>query len=84
MRLRHEETSRIKENMVSIRGIDSELKHDVLNPVISKLWNIASSQDSTLRIFPLSDWTKVDVREYVLAEKIDVVPMCFSPTRNVL
>lgn len=81
---RYERMTRTKKNMVSIRGIDSELKHDVHNSVISKLWNTASSKDSTLRVFPLSNWTELDVWEYVRAEKIDVVPMYFSHPRNVV
>lgn len=80
---REEEKSRAKEKMVSVRGRGSAWNPREQNPEINKLWNTAFSKETTLRVFPLSNWTELDIWEYVLAENIEVVPIYFSHERNV-
>lgn len=81
---REEEKSRAKEKMVSVRGADAGWNPREQNPEINGLWNTLFSKESTLRVFPLSNWTELDIWEYVQAEKIEVVPIYFSHERNVV
>ncbi len=75
---REERGAHSNENMVMVEG-----KNRAGNTEINKLWNTLCSKDSTLYVFPLSDWTESDIWEYVLAEKIEVAPMYFPHGRNV-
>lgn len=81
---REEEKSRAKEKMVSVRGAGAGWNPREQNPEINKLWNTSFTQETTLRVFPLSNWTELDIWEYVLAENIEVVPIYFSHERNVV
>lgn len=80
---REEEKSRAKEKMVSVRGINSRWNPREQNPEINKLWNTSFSKNTSLRVFPLSNWTELDIWEYIRDENIEVVPLYFSHYRRV-
>ncbi|MBQ2870772.1 sulfate adenylyltransferase subunit 2 [bacterium] len=80
---RDEEKSRAKERIVSIRDKNSRWNPRMQNPEIPPLYNTHFSQDTSLRIFPLSNWTELDIWEYIKLENIDIVPLYFSKERYV-
>jgi len=81
---RDEEKSRAKERIYSFR--DSLGQWDPKNQR-PELWNIFNSRiepGESIRVFPLSNWTEMDVWQYIHLEKIPVVPMYFAKDREVL
>ena len=79
---REEEKSRAKERMVSTRK-QNKWNPRSQNSEVNGLWNTFYNDDITLRVFPMSNWTELDIWEYIKAEKIDIVPLYFSHNRNV-
>ena len=80
---RDEEKSRAKERIVSIRDENSRWNPRAQNPEIFPLYNTLLSDKTSLRVFPLSNWTELDIWEYIKAENIEVVPLYFSKERKV-
>ncbi|MBC53020.1 MAG: sulfate adenylyltransferase subunit CysD [Gammaproteobacteria bacterium] len=79
---RDEEKSRAKERVFSVRG-----KNQVWDPKNQRpeLWNIFNTkvgQGESVRVFPLSNWTELDVWQYIMLEKIDLVDLYFAAPRN--
>src|SRR5687767_2326390 len=81
---RDEEKSRAKERVFSFR--DSRHRWDPKNqrPELWKLYNSRVHQGESIRVFPLSNWTELDVWLYVHREKIPVVPLYFARPRPVV
>jgi sulfate adenylyltransferase subunit 2 len=80
---RDEEKSRAKERIFSFR--DSRGQWDPKNQR-PELWNLFNSRiapGESLRIFPLSNWTELDIWEYIHVEKIPIVPLYFARERLV-
>ena len=80
---REEEKSRAKERMVSIRDKNNRWNPRIQNKEVNYLWNTYCADDTSLRVFPLSNWTEIDIWEYIKREKLEVVPLYFSHFRNV-
>lgn len=80
---RDEEKSRSKERIISIRDENFCWNPRTQNPEISPLYNTGFADGNSLRVFPLSNWTELDIWEYIRLEKIDVVPLYFSALRRV-
>ena len=81
---RDEERSRAKERVFSFR--DSRGQWDPRNQR-PELWNVFNTRvhsGESLRVFPLSNWTEIDVWEYIHAENIPIVPLYFAKLRPVL
>src|SRR3989454_1841089 len=81
---RDEEKSRAKERIYSFR--DSLGQWDPKNQR-PELWNIFNSRlgkDESIRVFPLSNWTELDVWLYIHAENIPIVPLYFAKERDVI
>ncbi len=81
---RDEESSRSKERIVSVRE-----KGHIWNPKNQKpeLWNLFNYEkknDQTLRVFPLSNWTEIDIWNYIFMEKIEIVDLYFSKKRKCI
>lgn len=81
---REEERSRAKERVFSFR--DSRGQWDPRNqrPEVWNLYNGRIAPGEGLRVFPLANWTEIDVWRYVAREKIPVVPMYFAEEREVV
>jgi sulfate adenylyltransferase subunit 2 len=81
---RDEEKSRAKERVVSVRspGHGWDPRHQ--RPELWRLYNTRLRAGESLRVFPLSNWTELDVWEYTRAEAIPVVPLYFAAPRPVL
>ncbi len=78
---RDEERSRAKERVFSVRGPGHTWEPKRQRPELWHLYNGNLAPDETLRVFPLSNWTELDVWTYILAEGIDVVPLYFAAPR---
>ncbi len=78
---RDEERSRAKERIFSVRGPGHTWEPKRQRPELWKLYNGSLAPGETLRIFPLSNWTELDVWSYILAEGMDVVPLYFAAPR---
>jgi sulfate adenylyltransferase subunit 2 len=78
---RDEERSRAKERIFSVRGPGHTWEPKRQRPELWNLYNGSLAPGETLRVFPLSNWTELDVWSYILAEGIDVVPLYFAAIR---
>ena len=78
---RDEERSRAKERIFSVRGPGHAWDPKRQRPELWHLYNSNLAPGETLRVFPLSNWTELDVWSYIAAEQIDVVPLYFATMR---
>ena len=81
---RDEEKSRAKERVYSFR--DSNHRWDPKNqrPELWNLYNARVNKGESIRVFPLSNWTELDVWQYIHLEKIPIVPLYFAKPRPVV
>ncbi|MGH8153426.1 MAG: sulfate adenylyltransferase subunit CysD [Rhodanobacteraceae bacterium] len=78
---RDEEQSRAKERVFSLRGAGQRWDPRKQRPEPWGLFNTRLARDETLRVFPLSDWTELDVWLYIRREGIEVVPLYYAAVR---
>ncbi len=78
---RDEERSRAKERIFSVRGPGHTWEPKRQRPELWKLYNGDLAAGETLRVFPLSNWTELDIWTYIQAEGIEVVPLYFAAMR---
>jgi sulfate adenylyltransferase subunit 2 len=81
---RDEEKSRAKERIFSHRSVAHAWDPRNQRPELWRLFNTRIREGESMRVFPLSNWTELDVWEYVRAENIPVVPLYFSKVRPVV
>jgi sulfate adenylyltransferase subunit 2 len=81
---RDEEASRAKERIVSVRGPGHRWDPRRQRPEMWRLFNVRVGAGETLRVFPLSDWTELDVWRYIRREGLEVSPLYFSAPRPVI
>jgi sulfate adenylyltransferase subunit 2 len=81
---RDEEKSRAKERIFSFRDEKGQWDPKNQRPELWNLFNARMHPGESLRIFPLSNWTEMDIWQYIHAEKIPIVPMYFAQDREVL
>ena len=81
---RDEEKSRAKERVFSVRDSLGQWDPKNQRPEFWNLYNIRLSGQQSLRVFPLSNWTELDVWEYIERENIPVVPLYFAKEREML
>jgi sulfate adenylyltransferase subunit 2 len=81
---RDEEKSRAKERIFSLRNPDHSWNPKNQRPELWRLYNTRLGERESMRIFPLSNWTELDVWEYIAAEAIPVVPLYFAKPRPVI
>jgi sulfate adenylyltransferase subunit 2 len=81
---RDEEKSRAKERIFSLRSAEHGWNPKNQRPELWRLYNTRLSQGESMRVFPLSNWTEIDVWEYVATEGIPVVPLYFAKHRPVV
>jgi sulfate adenylyltransferase subunit 2 len=81
---RDEEGSRAKERVFSFRDRNSAWDPRGQRPELWKLYNGRLQQGEHMRVFPLSNWTELDVWEYIERERIPVVPLYFAKERPVV
>jgi sulfate adenylyltransferase subunit 2 len=78
---REEERSRAKERIFSIRDPHSQWDPKRQRTEVWSLYNCRLSKEQTMRVFPLSNWTELDVWEYIRKEQIPVVDLYFAKPR---
>jgi sulfate adenylyltransferase subunit 2 len=78
---RDEERSRAKERIFSVRAPGHAWDPKRQRPELWHLFNGQLAQGETMRVFPLSNWTELDVWTYIASERIDVVPLYFAAMR---
>ncbi len=81
---RDEEKSRAKERIFSHRGAGHAWDPRDQRPELWNLFNTRLATGDTMRIFPLSNWTELDVWTYIQAEAIPLVPLYFAAERRVV
>jgi len=81
---RDEEASRAKERIFSVRGPGHVWDPRRQRPELWNLFNPQLAPGETMRIFPLSNWTELEVWDYILAQDIPVVPLYFAAQRPVV
>jgi sulfate adenylyltransferase subunit 2 len=78
---RDEEKSRAKERVFSFRTTNHRWDPKNQRPELWKLYNTRKSKGESIRAFPLSNWTELDIWQYIHLEGINIVPLYFSAPR---
>jgi sulfate adenylyltransferase subunit 2 len=81
---RDEEKSRAKERIFSFRSAGHAWDPRTQRPELWHLYNTRIAPGESMRVFPLSNWTELDVWQYIAAEGIPVVPLYFAARRPVV
>ena len=81
---RDEEKSRAKERVFSVRSPQHQWDPKRQRPELWSVYNARRSPGETLRVFPISNWTELDVWQYIHLEQIELVPLYFSAPRPVV
>jgi len=81
---RDEEKSRAKERILSFRSANHAWEPRQQRPELWTLFNTRIHMGESIRAFPLSNWTELDVWEYIRQEDVPVVPLYFAKTRPVV
>jgi sulfate adenylyltransferase subunit 2 len=81
---RDEEKSRAKERVFSIRSAQHRWDPKQQRPELWRLFNVRRSPGESIRVFPLSNWTELDVWQYIHRENIPIVPLYFAAMRPVV
>lgn len=81
---RDEEKSRAKERIFSHRSVSHAWDPRNQRPELWRLFNTRIKPGESMRVFPLSNWTELDVWEYIRAENLPVVPLYFAKERPVV
>ncbi len=81
---RDEEKSRAKERIFSFRSANHRWDPKQQRPELWKLYNTRKAKGESIRAFPLSNWTELDIWQYIHLENIEIVPLYFSAPRPVV
>lgn len=81
---RDEEKSRAKERICSFRDSHYHWDPKKQRPELWHLYNMKKKQGESFRVFPLSNWTELDIWQYIHQENIDIVPLYFAAPRQVI
>ncbi len=78
---RDEEKSRAKERIFSFRSASQSWDPKAQRPELWNLYNARIHRGESIRVFPISNWTELDIWQYILAEGIEIVPLYFAAPR---
>ena len=81
---RDEEKSRAKERIFSFRSPGHRWDPKQQRPELWHLYNARKNKGETIRVFPLSNWTELDIWQYIYKENIPIVPLYFAAERPVV
>jgi sulfate adenylyltransferase subunit 2 len=81
---RDEEKSRAKERIFSLRTAQHRWDPKRQRPELWRLYNARRNKGESIRVFPLSNWTELDVWQYIYREDIPIVPLYFARPRPVV
>ena len=78
---RDEEKSRAKERVFSFRTAQHRWEPKAQRPELWSLYNARKAKGESMRVFPLSNWTELDIWQYIHLEGIEIVPLYFAAPR---
>lgn len=78
---RDEEKARAKERVFSFRNAAHRWDPKNQRPELWNLYNAKKAKGESIRVFPISNWTELDIWQYIALEKIDIVPLYYSKPR---
>ena len=78
---RDEEKSRAKERIFSFRSAHQRWDPKSQRPELWQLYNARKNKGESMRVFPISNWTELDIWQYIQLENIEIVPLYFSAPR---
>jgi sulfate adenylyltransferase subunit 2 len=81
---RDEEKSRAKERVFSFRSAAHAWDPKNQRPELWRVYNTRINPGESIRVFPLSNWTELDIWQYIMMEKIPIVPLYFAKSRPVV
>lgn len=81
---RDEEKSRAKERIFSIRSAQHRWDPKLQRPELWRLYNARKNIGESIRVFPLSNWTELDIWQYIYLQDIPIVPLYFAKERPVV
>jgi len=81
---RDEEKSRAKERIFSFRSVAHRWDPRLQRPELWRLYNAKKRKGESIRVFPLSNWTELDVWQYIHRHSISIVPLYFAKQRPVV
>ena len=81
---RDEEKSRAKERVFSFRSAQHRWDPKRQRPELWRQYNARKNKGESLRVFPLSNWTELDIWQYIYLEKIPIVPLYYSAPRPIV
>lgn len=81
---RDEEKSRAKERVFSFRSAGHGWDPKTQRPELWNLYNAKKRPGESIRVFPISNWTELDVWQYIAAERIEIVPLYFAAPRQTV
>ncbi|MBS0588669.1 sulfate adenylyltransferase subunit CysD [Nitrosomonas sp.] len=81
---RDEEKSRAKERIFSIRSAQHRWDPKLQRPELWRLYNARKNKGESIRVFPLSNWTELDIWQYIYLNDIPIVPLYFAKERPVV
>jgi len=81
---RDEEKSRAKERIFSFRSAPHRWDPKTQRPELWRLYNARKHKGESIRVFPLSNWTELDIWQYIYRENIPIVPLYFARERPVI
>ena len=81
---RDEEKSRAKERICSFRSAEHRWDPKQQRPELWNLYNTRIRNGESIRVFPLSNWTELDIWQYIRRENIEIVPLYYSAVRPVV
>jgi len=81
---RDEEKSRAKERIFSFRSASHAWDPKNQRPELWRVYNTRVNKGESIRVFPLSNWTELDIWQYIMVEDIPIVPLYFAKKRPVV
>ena len=81
---RDEEKSRAKERIFSFRDKNHRWNPKSQRPELWNLYNTHINKGESVRVFPISNWTELDIWQYIYLEKIPIVPLYFAKERPII
>ena len=81
---RDEEKSRAKERIFSFRSAQHQWNPKNQRPELWSIYNVQKNEGESIRVFPLSNWTELDIWQYIQLEQIPIVPLYFAAERPVV
>ena len=81
---RDEEKSRAKERIFSFRSAQHQWNPKNQRPELWSIYNVQKNEGESIRVFPLSNWTELDIWQYIHLEQVPIVPLYFAAERPVV